>query len=259
MKKGLLLFAMALAARAQLMSPNEAGVAMGHLHLNTSDVAAQQKFWVEIFGATPVKLGGQIDGVKLPGVVVLFKAAPPTDGTIGSTVNHIGLKVKDADAMMAQIKSAGLSFDFNPKARQVMVMGPDKLQVELTEDKSLTAVAVNHHIHFHTVPALETQAWYVKTFGAKPGKRAKFEAADLPGVNLTFSKADSPLAGTKGRALDHIGFEVKNLEAFCKNLETQGVKFDVPYRQIPVLHLAIAFFTDPWGTYIELTEGLDKL
>jgi hypothetical protein len=33
----------------------------------------------------------------------------------------------------------------------------------------------------------------------------------------------------------------------------------VPYRTVPALGIAIAFFTDPWGTYIELTEGLDKI
>ena len=30
--------------------------------------------------------------------------------------------------------------------------------------------------------------------------------------------------------MDHIGFEVKNLEVFCKQLEMKGVKLDVPYR-----------------------------
>jgi hypothetical protein len=28
---------------------------------------------------------------------------------------------------------------------------------------------------------------------------------------------------------------------------------------VPELSVSIAFITDPWGTYIELTEGLDKI
>ncbi len=36
------------------------------------------------------------------------------------------------------------------------------------------------------------------------------------------------------------------------------MEFDVPYRELDQLGIAIAFFTDPFGTYIELTEGLDK-
>ena len=54
--------------------------------------------------------------------------------------------------------------------------------------------------------------------------------------------------------MDHIGFEVKNLEAFTKKLEAQGIKLAVPYRQVPALGIAIAFITDPWGTYIELNQ-----
>ena len=99
----------------------------------------------------------------------------------------------------------------------------------------------NHHIHFYTSSVDDTKAWYVKMFGAKPGKRGPFEAADLPGVNLTFSQAAGAVAGTKGRALDHIGFEVKDLEAFCKKLEAAGVKFDMAYRKIPALGLSHRF------------------
>jgi hypothetical protein len=51
---------------------------------------------------------------------------------------------------------------------------------------------------------------------------------------------------------------VKNLEAFCKKLEANGVKLDVPYKKIPAAGISLAFLTDPFGTYIELTEGLDQ-
>jgi catechol 2,3-dioxygenase-like lactoylglutathione lyase family enzyme len=114
------------------------------------------------------------------------------------------------------------------------------------------------HVHLAGPKVEEMQAWYAKTFNAKAGKRGAFLAAELPGVALTFLPTTEPVAGTRGRALDHIGFEVKNLEAFCKNLEAQGVKFDRAYGKAGALPLMIAFFTDPFGTYIELTEGLDK-
>ena len=76
---------------------------------------------------------------------------------------------------------------------------------------------------------------------------------------MNFSLSPDPVVGTQGRALDHIGFEVKNLEEFCKKLEADGIKMAVPYSKVPALGISIAFFTDPWGTYIELTEGLDKV
>jgi hypothetical protein len=49
---------------------------------------------------------------------------------------------------------------------------------------------------------------------------------------------------------------VKNLEAFTKKLEAEGITLTVPYRQVPALGIAIAFIKDPWGTNIEMTEGL---
>jgi hypothetical protein len=70
----------------------------------------------------------------------------------------------------------------------------------------------------------------VQHLGAKGGMRGAFQAADLPGVNLTFSPSPEAVVGTRGRSLDHIGFEVRDLEAFCKKLEAAGVKFDRPYR-----------------------------
>ncbi len=116
-----------------------------------------------------------------------------------------------------------------------------------------------HHIHFAAPNVEDIRAWYVKVFGATPGRRGSFEAADLPGVNLTFSPAAGPVVGTRGRAVDHIGFEIRNLENFCRELEARGIKVDRGYTPVPTLGIAVAFLTDPWGTYIELTEGLDKV
>jgi hypothetical protein len=104
--------------------------------------------------------------------------------------------------------------------------------------------------------------WYAKTFGAKlrnvaPG--AAFVTADLPGVALNFSPSPDPVVGTQGRSVDHVGFEVKNLQAFTKKLEAEGIRFDRPYAKSTNLDVHIAFFKDPWGTYIELTDGLNKI
>jgi catechol 2,3-dioxygenase-like lactoylglutathione lyase family enzyme len=249
---------LATSLHAQLAAPNELGVAMGHLHLNTADVTAQKKLWAGILGAKLVKLG-TMEGVSMSGAVILFKAAAPTGPTVGSTVNHVGVLVPSLAPFPAKLDAAGLKYTTNADRHQIMIDAPDGLKLELTADPSVTEPIRFHHIHFYTADPLAIQAWYAKTFGAKPGKRAQWEAGDLPGANLTFAKASGPVAPTMNRALDHIGFEVRDLEAFCKKLEASGVKFDSPYRKLPQLGLALAFLTDPWGTRIELTEGLGKL
>ena len=75
---------------------------------------------------------------------------------------------------------------------------------------------------------------------------------------MTFATSKTPTVATKGRVIDHIGFEVDNLEAFTKQLQAKGIKLDVPLRELTDTGLKYAFITDPNGTYIELTEGLDK-
>jgi catechol 2,3-dioxygenase-like lactoylglutathione lyase family enzyme len=251
-------FVFVLSLHAQLAAPNAAGVAMGHIHINTADVAAQKKFWVDVIGATPVKLGTN-EGVKIPGAVILFKAAAPTGPTDGSVINHIGLFIADPAPYAAKLNAAGWKFTDNPKTHQMMVAGPDGVKVELSVDAAATVPVRFHHIHYYTADPVATQAWYAEKFGATKGKRASWEAGDIPGANLTYAKASDPVAPTVGRAIDHIGFEVRDLENFCKKLEASGVKFDTPYRKNAQLNLALAFLTDPWGTRIELTEGLGQL
>jgi catechol 2,3-dioxygenase-like lactoylglutathione lyase family enzyme len=114
-----------------------------------------------------------------------------------------------------------------------------------------------HHIHFFVEDPLALQAFYVRTFGAIAGKRGPFDAADLPGVNLTFSKSEGPTAKTQGRSIDHIGFEIMNLEAFIKGLRAAGITLDREYQASAASPtLMISYFTDPSGTYVEMTEGL---
>jgi hypothetical protein len=58
------------------------------------------------------------------------------------------------------------------------------------------------------------QGLHRRIFGGTVGTRIGQPAVDLPGVNLTFAPAPELVGGTRGRAIDHIGFEVSNLEQF---------------------------------------------
>ena len=126
-------------------------------------------------------------------------------------------------------------------------------------NQKITVPIIAHHIHLYLPEGSEAtaKAWYAKMFGAVPGMRWRYPAADLPGINLNFSGNKQPMSPTKGRMLDHIGFEVKNLAAFCRRLELDGVKFDVPFAKDSA-GIARAQITDPWGTSIELTEGFNQ-
>jgi catechol 2,3-dioxygenase-like lactoylglutathione lyase family enzyme len=245
---------------AQAFPPNDAGVTMGHWHLNSRDVEANKKIFLAM-GGEEVK-GGNFQTVRFPGVLVILHVAPgappATGGTVGSVVNHVGFTVPNVQESVARWKAAGVPVlpGGNGRKDQAFVVTADELRIEILEDKNQKFPIQHHHIHFYVTEAQipQIQAWYAKTFGAKPGLRGQNQAADLPGANLTFSKADGPTVTTKGRVLDHIGFDVKNLEAFCKKLEAAGIKLDRPYTKNPQTGGALAFIYDPWGTYIELNE-----
>ena len=147
----------------------------------------------------------------------------------------------------------------SPTTNIAFALGPEDVKVELVEVKAQQAPIQLHHVHFFGQQQAEMQAWYAKTFGAaaQPANPNQvFVTAQLPGVTLSFSPSPTPTVATQGRALDHIGFEIKGLEAFTKKLEADGIPLTVSYRTVPALNLAIAFIQDPWGTNIELTEGL---
>jgi catechol 2,3-dioxygenase-like lactoylglutathione lyase family enzyme len=251
---GILAGAFSPSVHAQLAAPGESGVVMGHLHLTVKDLEAQRAFWAAL-GGTPVQ-NGPLALIQLPGTFVMLRQGTPAGGTVDSTINHVGFLVKDIQPWIAKWQAAGLKMEPQARPTQVYLIAPDDVRVEILEDKTIDAPLKMHHVHFYTASPLETQTWYAKTFGAAPGKRGQFDAADLPGVNLTFAKAETPTVATKGRSLDHLGFEVRNLEAFCKKLQASGITLDRPYTRIPNSTTAIAFLTDPWGTYIELTENL---
>ena len=275
----LLVLSSASRASAQLVAAKDGPIVYGHHHLNTTNMEAQKKFFVATLGGTLITIGtNNAEVVEFPNVLIFFRPTQaPTGGTRGTTVNHIGFSVPNLRQVVDKVKANGFQMITNTEApgREVkddiagplqaggasiaFALGPDDLKVEFVEAKQQTIPIRLHHVHFFNPKNTEMQAWYVKTFGATSRTGGAFPAGDLPGVALNFSPSTDPVVGTQGRALDHIGFEVKNLEAFCKKLEADGIKLAVPYRKVPALGIAIAFITDPWGTYIEMTEGLDKV
>lgn len=251
-----LLAASAAAMFAQLAPPNDAGVSMGHIHLTVPDPDAQIKVWVDVLGATASK-AGPLNLVKLPGIFIIVTKAAATEGSDGSTANHIGFLVKDYAGLKTKLAAANIPTVFDlDKNKQIMVTFPDKVRVEFNEDASIDAPVIFHHIHLTTTDPAALQAWYIKTFGAEATTRRNLPAAKIPGGEVDFLKAKEAPAPTKGRTLDHIGFEIKDLDAFCKKLTADGMTFDMPYRDVPAIGLKIAFIIDPVGTRIELTQGL---
>ena len=277
----LVAFAPAARASAQLLAAKDGPIVYGHHHLAVSNVADHKKFWVDALGGTAITIGTQNrEIIKFPNALLFMNPGMPTGGSRGSTVNHIGFSVPNLRQAVDKLKAGGYKMVTAAEAPATVkvqddigltsggdvsgiayVIGPDDIKVELVEIKKQTMPIVSHHVHFFSQKPEEVQAWYVKIFGSKARAAATngIIGSDLPGIGLSVSNSPTPVVGTRGRVIDHIGFEVKGLEEFVKTLGAQGIKLDRPYTPVPALGISIAFITDPWGTYIELTEGLSKV
>jgi catechol 2,3-dioxygenase-like lactoylglutathione lyase family enzyme len=247
-------------AAGQLTAPNAAGVSLGHLHLYVSDVPAQQKFWVTL-GGVPMA-NQQLEMIQFPGVYILLRGGQTNGGTVGSIVNHLGFVWKDLPAAMAKWQAAGYKIE-QDKPNHGYIPGPDGIRLEFSGDPSLQVpVKINHvHLFPQDVPAMK--AWYAKTLGGVPGKCAPagapdgIDCVDISGVSLAMSQSETKLDPTAGRSHDHIGFEVKNLPEFLKRMEAEGVTVTQGLTASRfVSTMRVAFIADPWGTKMEITEGI---
>jgi len=229
---------------------------------------------------SPNKIDG-VDAMKFPGVFVFIVKGTPTGPSVGTGINHVGFgalnvmdaatKLKEAGYPVARIGNSPLNGQ-----HVAQLANPDGVEVEITEEAGVDPypklpegrLIESNHIHFSFGPTAgpagdegrkTMQAWYVKTFGAKPRPLGKELTGDIPGVKFMRFGFNSPgLAPTKGRAVDYMGYEVKNLQAFCKNLEADGIKLTAPYSKSRHKSFASAELVDPWGITIQLTEGLNK-
>jgi catechol 2,3-dioxygenase-like lactoylglutathione lyase family enzyme len=279
----IVLAASALAAPTSACAQLDAAgpVVNGHHHFNAGDIDEHMRFWVDVLGGRAGTFGNGLRIVLFPNALIFMRDQAPTGPMIGSTVDHVAFSVQNLRATVDRVTAAGYDMVTDtaappgvevvddigivvgngPVSGIAYAVGPDGIKVEILEMRAQEQPVVSHHIHFFGPDAAAVRAWYIDVFGAveRPGNINGIIGADLPGLGLNFSTASSATAGTAGRVLDHIGFEVENLKDFTTRLEARGVTLNVPYREIEDLGLAIAFVTDPWGTSIELTEGLDKV
>ncbi len=281
----LLLLAAPSGISAQLLN-KAAPIVVSHYHLNVTSVDAHKKFFVDTLGGTAMTFGtDKVDVIKFPDVFVFLKVQKPTGPSRGTAFDHLGFSVPNVPAVVAKVKENGFQQTVGREpvpgapppaegqggsgATIAYILGPDGVKVELVTNRDAGAPPIkHHHVHFINKQYVEMQQWYMKVFNAtlRPGQTDFFIGADLPGVGYMLNffrwEGDQTVthAPTQGRVMDHVGFEVKDLEAFVKELPAKGITVAQPYRKIPGLgDIGTATIVDPWGVTIELTEGMDKV
>ena len=251
-------------------------VVFAQVHLTVKNIAATRKLWVDGLGGTAVT-AGTTDAVKFPGLLVLLHKGEPKGGTKGSTVSIVALEVKDLAATVKALKAANVKMVTREETNNIytvtddiatipdqqtvsaVAQTPDEVSVRLIENKRAAAPIAFRHIHFAPPAINDAIDWYARAFSAKVGNRGfGFESLDLGKQisALMFTMAPGTLVGTDGRSLSRIGFEVRGAALLAKKLQGMGGTIVKPFGTSADIGASSVVVSDPWGTLIELTEGL---
>src|SRR2546427_550622 len=132
----ILVTVLAMPVFSQLAPPNPMGVAIGHMHLNVSDVNVQQKFWTDVGGKIVNR--EKIVMAQFPGIYVLIRKQDYNGGSVGSVINHFGFYVKDFEGSVARWKAAGLNWEAGANPGQGYLNGTAGVPIGNYENKTIT-------------------------------------------------------------------------------------------------------------------------
>ena len=210
----------------------------------------------------------QEEGEGKPGLPQFATSYVPLNvNNEGNVINHIAFRVQTGKGIIEKLQAQGVRVSLNQASLpdKADVFSTEYMRIETVQGTNQREPVVADHLHFD-MPRFsrrEALAWYAGAFGVKTKAEGEGMFGELPGLpgGLIFGQVvgdvEAPLP-SMGYTLDRIGFEVVNLEAFCKKLVAMGIIFEYPYSKTRYPSFASAGLTDPWGAAIELTEGLNR-
>jgi catechol-2,3-dioxygenase len=243
----------------KLAPPNHAGFSMGHVHIMLPDISAARRAFLSLGGAYVRDLG-PFEIIPFPGAYVLLSKAESSAGSRESLVSSVSFHVRSLPETLHAYQSVGLKIAKPASQFKCAISMPGDVLVELVELPSIGDPIQFYAINFSSDASDAMANWYGRFLGAKTTQVSReTTTVKIPGAELRFTKKDSPGLPTKGRCLDHIGFEVIDLGQLYDRYAAADVEFESAPRVAPNDISRVAFCRDPWGTRIELTEKITAL
>jgi hypothetical protein len=232
---------------------------MGHVHIMLPDISAARHAFLTLGGSFARDLGA-FEIISFPGAYILLTKGDSLGGSAASVVGSVSFQVQSLPVTLNRCQAAGLKIVKGAAQSQCWINMPGDVAVEIVELSSLSHPIQFYAINFLTDARDAMAAWYRHFLGGEfteafPGTTT----VKIPGVELRLTERDSPGLRTKGRCLDHIGFEVNDLSQLYEKYVATGIEFESPPRLALNGITRIAFCNDPWGTRIELTEKIIAL
>ena len=210
-----------------------------HVHITASAPSEAVGWYEEHLDCLPV--ADRPDAADCDGVELIFVVQPTMGSTQGTGVNHIGFSYADVTAKMAELEAVGVRgsgvrmqrFPNGATLRDVpglfkmgFIFDPWGTRIEMVEDPDTLGF---HHVHLSAANPAETLAFYRDRFGGEPASlKGQIDGLRFGDVWLLVAEhGEGVPATTQGRAIDHIGFVVADLDAEAATLVRGGVAFTV--------------------------------
>ncbi len=239
-----------------------------HVHITTSSPPEGVRWYTEHLECQPV--ADRNDAADCDGVEVVFVPQPTMGSTQGTGVNHIGFSFPDLTAKMGELEAVGVRgsgvrlqrFEDGSALRDIpglfkigFIFDPWGTRIELVEDEEFLGF---HHIHLSATDPDATLAWYRDNVGGVPASlRGRLDGLLFDDVWLLVSPHPEGVpATTEGRAIDHLGFVVSDLDSAAAEMRRNGLAF----QQEPVVpangrsSAKQAFLIGPDNVRLEVVE-----
>jgi catechol 2,3-dioxygenase-like lactoylglutathione lyase family enzyme len=251
-----------LAIGAPVRAQNAETLPYDHIHLNVPDPDAAFKWYLKNFGGKVNDEAPNRINYGTTRLMFLVKkdAIPPSAG--GAT-DHLGFSFADLDAKMKELEANGVKIttpvrDVAGLFKLGFVEDPWGTRIEVVQDPELLGL---HHIHMRAPDPEETFKWLLTNFGGQrtplKGKidAIKYSAPNFSDMWILVQKGEA--APTTGRAVDHIGWRVKDLNAKVADLKAKGVTIETEPRPLNLPNkttIYFAYVSGPSGARIELVQ-----
>lgn len=229
-----------------------------HVHMRVPDTQAAAQWHQPLLGGV-ITSGGPGPNIRYGNGTV---GTMPNDGTApassGGVIDHFGIAVDDVPKTVARVREMGGLIRTEPQEGVTapviaFIENPWGVRMEILEDPEYLGV---NHLHMMASDPDAMLDWFLHVFGGERiAARGKGIFHTILYDNLWVHISESPdgdRAPSRGRAIDHIGFQVPSLDEFRETLAGVGIE---PYLERPNPPGSdLMFFIGIDGIHFEMTE-----
>ncbi len=226
-----------IVAVAVLAPPGLARAAsIHHVHVTASNATEAVRWYARHLPCQP--LADRDDGIDCSGTEIVFVPRPTRGSSQRTGIDHVSFSYADLAAKMAEFEGIGVGgrgvrlqrFEDGATLREApglfthgFIFDPWGTRIELVEDPEVVGF---HHVHLSAVDPEQTLAWYAETFrGERARFRNRLDGLRFDDVWLFAAPHDEGTpAATAGRSIDHLAFEVADIESAAADLRRGGVE-----------------------------------